>query len=302
MTPRLRGVGAGIALAVTAYACFSVHDATVKWLVASLPVWQVLFVRSSVIVLGSLAIGRGKLVDRLVTTPLKKPLLLRGALTLCAWLCYYSAARGLGLAELTTLYFSAPLIVTALSAPLLGERVTWPRWLAVGTGFLGVIVACNPTALHVSPAIGLVLLAAMLWGYGIILMRQIARRETSLVQMCFGNLFFAIVTGTMTLFTWTTPTPLAAVLLLGIGIFGGLGQFCLFEAARHAPASLLATFEYSALIWAFAFGYLIWHDIPPGSVFIGALMIIGAGLLLVLAERRRARPRRGIPVPPPAPP
>ena len=110
-----RGAGAGIALAVTAYACFSVHDATVKWLVALLPVWQVLFVRSTVIVLGSLAIGRGRLLGRVVATPLKKPLLLRGALTLCAWLCYYTAARGLGLAELTTLYFSAPLIVDRCS-------------------------------------------------------------------------------------------------------------------------------------------------------------------------------------------
>lgn len=302
MIKRPRGAGAGIALAITAYACFSVHDATVKWLVALLPVWQVLFVRSTVIVLGSLAIGRGALLRRVMTTPLKKPLLLRAALTLCAWLCYYSAARGLGLAELTTLYFSAPLIVTLLSAPLLGERVTWPRWLAVGAGFAGVVVATNPVALHLSPAIGLVLLAAMLWGYGIILMRQIARRESSLLQMFFGNLFFALVTGAMTLFTWHTPAPFTAVLLIAIALFGGLGQFCLFEAARHAPASLLATFEYSALLWAFCFGYLIWHDIPPASVFLGAAMIIGAGLFLVLAERHGARRRRPIPVPPPAPP
>src|SRR6185437_9123895 len=118
-----RGNGAGIALAVTAYACFSVHDATVKWLVALLPVWQVLFVRSTFIVIGAVAIGRTALLQRALASPLKGALLLRAALTLAAWLCYYSAARTLGLAELTTLYFSAPLIVTLLSVPLLGERV-----------------------------------------------------------------------------------------------------------------------------------------------------------------------------------
>ena len=295
-------VGAGIALAVTAYACFSVHDATVKWLVALLPVWQVLFVRSTVIVLGALAIGRSALLARVVATPVKRQLALRAALTLSAWLCYYTAAKRLGLAELTTLYFSAPLIVTVLSVPLLGERVGFSRWLAVGTGFAGVVVACDPIGLHVSPEIGLVLLAAVLWGYGIILMRQIARRESSLLQMFFGNLCFAVVTGAMTIFTWVTPPPGDALLLLGIGLFGGVGQFCLFEAARNAPASLLATFEYSSLLWAFLFGYLIWGDVPPASVFAGAALILGAGLLLVLGERRRGRPRAQIPVPPPAPP
>ncbi len=285
----MSGAGAGIALAIIAYACFSIHDATVKWLVALLPVWQVLFVRSAIIAIGAAAIGRGRLLRRVAQTPLKRALALRAALTLAAWLCYYTAARRLELAELTTLYFSAPLIVTVLSAPLLGEHVTAPRWIAVGTGFAGVVVAADPAGFRISPAIGLVVLAAVLWGYGIILMRQIARRESSLLQMFFGNLFFALATGIMSLLSWRTPRWPELLLLLGTGLFGGIGQFCLFEAARRAPASLLATFEYSALLWAFLLGFLIWGEIPPASVFAGATLILAAGLALVLGERRRRR-------------
>lgn len=285
----------GIGLGVLAYAMFSMHDATIKWLVAELPIWQVLFCRSLTIVIASLAIGREALLARAVATPLKLSLVLRGAITLVAWLCYYSASRSMPLAQLLSLYFASPLAVTVLAGPLLGERVTRARWGAVLVGFAGIVMATDPLDVRLSMPSVLVLIAAALWGYGVILMRRIARRESSMLQILYTNGSFLLGTGVACAFVWQTPSWSQAALLLLIGVIGGLAQFALFEGCRHAPASVMATVEYSALIWAFILGYLIWGDIPVPAVFIGAGLIALAGMLLVLAERRAARVMVAVP-------
>ncbi|MBU6499703.1 MAG: DMT family transporter [Rhodospirillales bacterium] len=281
---------AGMGLGVLAYTLFSLHDASNKWLVAFLPVWQVLFFRSATIVIGCIAIGRAPLLARAIETPLKGPLIFRGLITLAAWLCYYTAARTLPLAQLLTLYFSAPLMTTLLAIPLLGEQVSASRWVSVVIGFLGVVVASGvwseSQTVHASLPTALVLIAACLWGYAIILMRQIARRETSMLQMFYQNLCFLLVTGVLTALTWTPPTGFELLLLLAVGVLGGLGQFSLFEGARLVPASVMATVEYSALIWGFILGYLIWGDIPSTPIVLGAVLILAAGLFLVVMERR----------------
>jgi drug/metabolite transporter (DMT)-like permease len=279
----------GIGLGVLAYALFSLHDATIKWLVAALPVWQVLFFRSATIVIGSLAIGRTALMARAIVTPLKWNLLLRGGITLAAWLCYYTASRALPLAQMLSLYFAAPLMVTVLAGPLLGERVTGGRWAAVLVGFAGIVLATDPLDVSLSLPSLLVLIAAALWGYGIILMRRIARRESSMLQMLYVNGFFLVGTAIACPFVWITPSWSELALLLAIGLLGGIAQFTLFEGCRHAPASVMATVEYTALVWAFVLGFVIWGDIPVPAVFIGAGLILLAGMLLVLLERRGAR-------------
>jgi drug/metabolite transporter (DMT)-like permease len=281
----------GILLGVLAYSLFSMHDAANKWLVGFLPVWQVLFCRSLTIVVASLAIGRGKLVAAAVTTPLKLPLLGRSVLTLTAWLCYYTAARSMPLAQLLTLYFSAPLITTLLAVKLLGEQVTPSRWISLLVAFGGVLLASDPRGVSVSSATFLVLFAACLWGYAIVLMRQIARRESSLLQMLYQNACFVLVTGVLTATSWVTPTPLQFALLASIGVLGGLGQYSLFEAARMAPAAVMATVEYTALLWAFLLGWLVFGEIPLPAVWAGAALICAAGLFMVAMERRASRRR-----------
>lgn len=276
----------GIGLGVIAYAVFTVHDAAIKWIVASLPIWQVLMVRSVVIIALSLSLGRGRLVERAIATPLKAALLFRGAITLTAWLCYYSASRRLPLGQMMSIYFAAPIIVTLMAGPLLGETVGRWRWLCVLVGFTGVMAASDPFGVTFSSAAVLVLIAAGLWGYGIILMRQIARRESSLLQMLYSNSFFLAGTTVGTVLTWQTPTLHQGLLLASVGGLGALGQFCLFEAARRAPAAVMATVEYTALLWAFALGFAIWGDIPRPAVWLGAGLIVLAGLLLVGGERR----------------
>ena len=285
---------AGMALGVAAYALFSGHDTIVKWLVSgigahpALFVWQVLFARSAFIVTAVLLAGRRRLVERIILTPEKPRLLLRAPILLTAWLCYYSASRELPLAQLLTLYFAAPIVTTVLATPLLGERIPASRWVSVVVGFVGVVVACDPTGLAVSWATGRVLLAACLWGFAIILMRQIARRESSLLQMFYMNAGFLLATGTACLFRFVTPDWTEIPLLAGMAVMGAAGQYCLFEGARRAPASVMASVEYTALIWAFVLGFLVFGDVPRVPVFVGAGLIAAAGGWLVWSERRRA--------------
>jgi drug/metabolite transporter (DMT)-like permease len=279
----------GIGLGVLAYALFSAHDADLKWLLADLPIWEVMFARSVIIFLASLLIGGRALAVRAVTTPMRLALAGRGVLLLVAWLLYFVASRSLPLAQLLTLYFAAPILTTLLAGPLLGEKVTPARWLSVSVGFLGVVVACDPFGLKFSLPVVMVLMAAALWGYSVVLMRRIARLETSLLQMLFQNGFFVIVTGVGMALTWQAPGGWQLVLMLGSGALGGLGQFCIFEAARHAPASVMATLDYTSLVWAFVLGYAIWGDIPDLAVWTGAGLIVVAGTLLLVTERRNER-------------
>ncbi|MBM3600131.1 MAG: DMT family transporter [Alphaproteobacteria bacterium] len=276
---------AGIGLTILAYFIFSFHDAAIKWLVATVPVWQILFFRSIVILIGCVAVGRGALLMRAVDTPIKRQLMLRGFVIFAGWVCYYSAARDLQLAELTTLYFAAPILVTVLAIPMLGEQVTGWRWAAVLLGFVGVVVACNPVGLGLSWPVLLAMFATLLWAFAIVLIRRIAMKESALLQMIYGNSFHLACSAVALLFFWRTPSAFELALMLGCGVFGGLGQFALFEAMRRAPASVLAPFEYTALVWAFVLGFAIWADVPRPEVFIGAGLILAAGLLMIAVGR-----------------
>ena len=284
-----------MALGVAAYFLFSGHDAAIKWLVSGAPgepalfVWQVLFARSVFIVTFVLVAGRRRVVERAIVTPEKPKLLLRSAIIVLAWLSYYSAARDLPLAQLLTLYFAAPIITTLLARPLLGELVPASRWVSVAVGFCGVVVACDPAGLTISFAAVRVLLAASLWGIAIILMRQIARRETSLVQMLYANTAFLLATGAACLIRFVVPDLRQVLLLVLVGVAGATAQFCLFEGARRAPASVMASVEYSALIWAFVLGWVVFHDVPRPPVVVGAGLILAAGAWLVATEHRRGR-------------
>ena len=275
----------GIALGLAAYGLFCVHDAAIKWLVVTTPVWQILFFRSATVLVGTIAIGGRPLLRRSVTTPLKRAMAGRAAMMLTAWLCFYTASRSLPLGQLLTLYFVAPLVITVMAARLLKEQVTRARWIAVTIGFVGVLCASDPFGVTASLPTLLVLAAAVMWGYGIVLMRRIARQESSLLQMLFSNAIFMVATGVATAFTWHTPSGIELP-LLAVGVFGDLAQFSVFEAARLVPASVLATVEYSALLWAFLLGYAVWHDIPVPAVLVGAGLIVAAGVLLVVSERR----------------
>ncbi len=279
----------GIALAACGYALFALQDALVKWLVATYPVHEILFLRSLVIVGLSLALGRGAALRSLAGSRNKLPLAARGGLILVAWTLFYSAAARMGLAEITTLYFAAPVIAVVLSALVLKERVGAARWGAVGAGFAGVAVAAGPMgALPSGPALA-ALAAAACWGVSTILVRWIGRTDSTLVQMLCSNAIFVAGSAPALLWSWHRPDVPSLALMAALGLAGGLGQYLLFEGFRHAPASALAPVEYTGLVWAGLYGYAIWADVPGPSTVAGAALILAGSLWLVWTEKRRSQ-------------
>ena len=286
-------VSSGILLTSLAYFLFSLQDATVKWLVTALPVWQILFVRSLTIVTLCLVFGGRPLLLSARRSPVLKPLFLRSLLLLAAWLSYYNAARDLGLAELTTLYYASPVIMTILSVPILGEKVPGYRWFAVVIGFLGVVVACGvaATGLKLSLPVYLALQAAVFWAIATVLLRKTALHERTPIQVAISSAFFLLFTAIALPFVWQPVSALDLMLMAGTGVIAGFGQFAMFEGMRRAPVSVLAPFEYSSLVWAFALGYLIWSDVPGSNVFAGAILIFSAGMVIIASERFIGRHR-----------
>jgi drug/metabolite transporter (DMT)-like permease len=280
---------AGIMLTGVAYFLFSVQDASIKLLVTGLTVWQILFFRSATVLAGCVAIGGRELLVQSARSPIVKAMLLRSFLTLLAWLCFYSSAKYLQLAELTTIYFAAPVIITIMSIFILGEQVPWIRWVAVLIGFVGVYIACDPSKLGITLPVAMVLAAAFLWALAIVLMRKIALQERTMVQLVLNNAFFLVIAGVPMAFLWQTPTWQEALLLVTVGSLGGVAQFMLFEGMKRAPVSVIAPFEYTSLVWAFALGYAIWGDIPRREVFIGAALIFFAGVVIIASEHLRRR-------------
>lgn len=279
----------GIALAAMGYSCFAMQDALVKWLVASYEVPQILFVRSMVIVLITGCLAYHYRHPSILRSRYRGTVVLRAALMLTAWLLFYNSARYLGLAELTTLYFSAPIMVMLLSILVLKETIGPGRWLACFIGFVGVVVAANPGGSPNWLPAAMCIVAGFCWAWSTILIRLVSRSETTLTQMYATSLLFGIACALSFPWIWKTPDIEGWLLMIGLGLVATLGQYLLYEGFRHAPASALAPVEYTGLIWAFIYGYVIWAEIPAANVFVGAILIVAASLVLVGWERRNMR-------------
>ncbi|PXA98925.1 EamA family transporter [Nostoc sp. 3335mG] len=279
----------GMAMGIGAYTLFAVHDALIKGIIHDLPAVQILFARSVVIMTLCMIAGRGLMLNRVWASPNRLMILGRGLLTLAAWVMYYSAGRDLQLAEMTTLYYLAPVLTTVLAVIFLKEGLTLARVGAASIGFFGVVVAADPGDFTLSLPVILVLLAAFCWAVAMILMRTISKSESALVQVYAQNLIHALAMGAVSLPFWQGMTGTQIAFCLAAGLVGGLAQFVLVEAAKLVPASVLGTVEYGALIWAFVFGYMFWAEMPLLNVYLGAALVIVAGSALAWTEHRSRR-------------
>lgn len=286
---RASRTASGVALAIAGWAAFSLQDAIVKDLVVTLPVPEVLFARSLIIaLLASLLAGRTDFAA--MSQPRNgAAILLRSAIILIAWFSYYRASRSLQLAEMVTFYFAGPLFVVAMSGPLLRETVGAGRWLATILGFLGVLIAADPTGVpDLTPAL-LALVAALGWAVTTLLARTMTKGISTGAMMIGSNLAFVVACGALapTLFVW--PNGRALALMAGLGGVGWAGQHLWFEGIRRAQASLLAPLEYSMLAYAIFWGWLIFGDWPHQRTLLGAAIVLVSGLLTLLIEARRHR-------------
>jgi drug/metabolite transporter (DMT)-like permease len=185
-----------------------------------------------------------------------------------------------------TLFFVAPLLITALSVPFLGEQVGPRRWTAIVVGLLGVLVVLRPTGEGMLTWAGLaVLLAATSYALSAILVRVLHRTDSS-QSMVFWMLVMTGF-GAATL-AWPAWVPLQGPdgwIIAGVGLSGFLGQVAITEAFRSGQASVVAPFEYSALAWALGLDWLVWQVLPDSMTFVGAGIIVASGLYLLRRER-----------------
>jgi RarD protein len=280
----------GMALGLAAYSIFAVHDTLVKGVINVLPVVQILFVRSVIVTLICLAMGRRQLLVELVRSPNKPMLLLRGVLTLAAWCMYYPAGSELQLAEMTTIYYVAPVITMVLAVVFLKETLTLARVGASAIGFFGVVVAVNPSGMEIDVPAMMALGAAFLWAVAMIVMRTVSRSESSLVLVFSMNLFYVVALGPFAVAAWQAMELRDIVFVVCAGLLGITAQYALIEAARRVPASVLGTVEYAALCWSFIFGFVFFAEQPTVMVYTGATMVVAAGVILAVSERRRRPP------------
>ena len=212
---------------------------------------------------------------------------LRGLLMVAgAWL-YFTGLMFLPLAEATALVFSAPIFITALSVPLLGEAVGWRRWGAVLLGFAGVLVIVRPGGATFQLASFLPVGAALCYALFMLSARWIERAEGVWTMMLFVMLFPMLYAAPVAAAVWS-PVQIGDLwLFVGIAVFGSLGITLIGQAFRLAPAAIVAPFDYTALIWATGFGWLIWGDLPVSWTVLGAAIIVVSGIIIILREAKQ---------------
>lgn len=215
--------------------------------------------------------------------------LVRSTFLCIATLIFITALRYVPLPTATAISFTAPFIVTALAPVLLGEAVGVRRWAAVATGFLGALVVVRPGLVGTNEAALLVLGSALCSALYQILTRKLAAHDPAETSITYIALAGFVVTTIPLPFVWVTPASfLDAALFVGLGIFGGFGHYFMVRAFELAPAPVISPFGYSHLIGAALLGYLVFGQLPDLWTWLGALIIVGSGLFMVLSERRAA--------------
>jgi drug/metabolite transporter (DMT)-like permease len=290
---------------------FAAMSALVRQLGDVAPVGQMVFFRSACAIPPVLLIYayRGELASAVYTS---RPFgqFGRGLLSVGGMFTNFSALTRLPLADATAISFASPLITVALAAVILKEHVRVYRWTAVLVGFAGVIVMLIPhfDLSHYAAAgaatvatIGsiLALVSAFCNAGTVIQTRRLTQSETTSSIVFYFSLVTAIA-GALTLpFAWHTPTGSELVALISLGVLGGIAHIFLTESYRHATASVVAPFDYSAMLWALLLGYWVFGELPSALVYAGASIVAGAGLFVIWRERQlglqRAREAEGPP-------
>jgi len=281
-TSNARGIFAMLAAVTT----FSVMDVLLKRLSEDFPAMQVTFLRGAAALPFLLAANAvfGRWSD---LRPQRWGLhVLRGFLSVALLWCFVYAVSQLSLANAYSIFMSAPLLITALSVPMLGERVGWQQWLAVLVGLVGVIVVLKPTGSGLVTIGGLAALASAI-GYALnaITIRILTRTDTSAATV-FWSLFFVTIIGGIAASARWVPVPWDYwPLIVGLGISGALGQYFITEAFRLAAPPVIAPLEYTALAWGMLFDWLLWATAPGMRMLTGAFIIVASGIYVLHRER-----------------
>ncbi|RUO38477.1 EamA family transporter [Aliidiomarina shirensis] len=287
-------ISRGIIFMLLAVFCFALMDVAMKHLAAHLSSFQVSFFRGAT----SLPFVLLWLASQRTVHKIKPHNLLlhavRGVISIAFLILTVITLRELPLANAYAIFFAAPLMITLLSVPILGEKVGIHRYSAVCVGFVGVVIMLNPNAMGFA-SIGVIsgLLATVGYSFAMILVRYMHRTETSESLMFFFVLSLTLGCGLLALGDWQPLSISDLPWLLLLGVSGAIAQYLLTEAYRQAPPSVLSSFEYTAMIWALLLGYIFWHELPSIWVLAGACVVIASGVYI--SHRESIRKKQNLP-------
>jgi len=290
---RTDGEGAvltGILLIVLAMTIVPIMDGLAKLLSARYPVLEIVWARYFFHLLYLLPIvviryGSAALLPRHPSLQV-----LRGGLLLVSTFLFFAALSHMPIADALALVFISPLIVTALSTVLLGEKVGPRRWVAVLVGFIGALIIIRPGFTTVDTGTMMALGAGVIYAFYMLATRKLSGTAPPLVTLTYTALLGAVVMSIIVPFGWITPNPFDLFMMAAMGGCAAAGHFLLIKAFEYAPASVLAPFGYTEIIMATAIGYVLFGDFPDYWTWIGIAVISSSGIYISLRERRREIP------------
>ena len=278
---------AGIGLMLLSIFMFSFGDALGKFMVATYSVGQLLWLRAcaALLVLAPMMWRHRADFMRLERPWLQ---LLRVTLSTLEVAAFFLATVYLPLADVITYYLACPIFVTALSAILLRERVGWRRWTAVLVGFCGVLIALRPSTQTVSWPAVIALGGSLSFAFLMLITRSL--RATSDIVLASSQFMGTFTLGAlMSPFGWVTPSLGSLGLFAAAGCISVGALLCVNRSLKLAPASVVVPYQYSMIVWAVAFGYVVFGDVPEPATIVGAAIIIGAGFYIFLREQKLGR-------------
>lgn len=277
----------GIFSMILGGAALTMSDAATKWLTASLPIGEILFVRALFVTaaIGLILWRCGRIQDlRVVNIP---NMGLRSFLAVCSTFLVVTSLSKLPLNEVIAILFVGPLFIALLAGPLLGERVGLQRWLAVLIGFGGMLIIVRPGSQAFQIAAFIPICAALVAAFRDIVTRKISANEKSSAILFYSTLALSLIGLATFPFGWKPMTLNDIGIAIMAGTFFGLGHYFIIEGYRYAEASIIAPYRYLNLIWAVILGYLLWNEIPSAWVLLGTPFVVGSGLYILYDEHKK---------------
>ncbi len=278
--------GTGIAFQLSALLSFVLMDCAIKATVRTLPLAVVLWARFAfhMVFVSALLAAMGRRLP-----PRSRAPRLQAVRSLClgaANLTFSAALIHVPLAEATAIGFVSPLLTTLLAARVLGERVGWRRWFGLAVGFVGVLVIIRPGLGVTHPAALLVLGTATLFALYQVLTRRLAGTDDATTTIFHTGVASGVLTTLALPFAWASPTLAEWAMLALIGAIGGGSHFLLIQAFARAPASLLAPFAYTQMIWATVAGWIFFDEWPDLLAVVGGVIVAAGGIFVMVSESR----------------
>ncbi|HYL90043.1 MAG TPA: DMT family transporter [Burkholderiales bacterium] len=277
----------GVGLVSLAYLLFTLLDGSAKWLVGSMPVIMVVWLR---FVLHALIAGavlfplRGR---ALVRTRYWRWHALRSLMFVAMTGINFWALQYLQLTVTSSIFFTVPILIALISTVFLGERLDAARWAAIAAGFVGVLVIVRPGSAGFHPAMLASLVNAVIYAMFMLMTRRLAAYETPETIQYLPAVGAALLLTPFAIAGWEWPdTAQKWTVACLLGVFGAVGHYFLAAAHRYARASVTAPFQYQQVVYMALFGYVVFGDLPAPAVWVGAAIVVTSGLYLFHRERR----------------